>query len=189
MPDWEQIVERHGPAAWKTAYRLLGNRADADECLQETFLAALDVSRRQAVDNWQALLIRVAASRAIDRLRARDRRRGREQNALSRLLRSVPAPPHQNILDREAAEMLRMALTKLPAHQAQTFCLHCLDDWSYQQIAEQLSISVNAVGVLLHRARKRLRSLMAPLAGDGSTGARCQANRAFDALTFGKEKP
>ena len=189
MPDWEQIVERHGPAAWRTAYRVLGNRADADESLQEAFLTALDFSRRQAVDNWRALMIRLAASRAIDRLRARDRRRQREQNALSRLPRSVPTPPQQNILDQEAAEMLRTALAKLPANQAQVFCLHCLDDWSYQQIAEQLSISASAVGVLLHRARKRLRSLMAPLAGDESAGARCQTNRAFDALTFRKEKP
>ena len=40
MPDWREILSRDGPAAWRTAYRLLGNRADADECFQEACMAA-----------------------------------------------------------------------------------------------------------------------------------------------------
>ena len=162
--DWQELVERHGPAAWRTAYRLLGNRADADECLQETFLAALDVSRRESVANWQALIVRLAASRAIDRLRSRDRRRQREQNAVSRATPSPTVPPYQNLVEQELADKLRGALAELPARQAEAFCLHSLDEWSYQQISQQLGVSVNAVGVLLFRARERLRVLLAGLA-------------------------
>ena len=40
MPDRQEIVSRDGDAVWRTAYRYLGNRADADECFQEAFLAA-----------------------------------------------------------------------------------------------------------------------------------------------------
>ena len=40
MPDWQEILSQDGPSAWRTAYRLLGNRADADECFQEACLAA-----------------------------------------------------------------------------------------------------------------------------------------------------
>ena len=60
MPDWAEIIERDGGAVWRTAYRLLGNRADADECFQEVFLAALEVSRREPVRDWGALLRRLA---------------------------------------------------------------------------------------------------------------------------------
>ena len=42
MIDWEGIVREHRPAVWRTAHRLLGNRADADECFQETFAAAVE---------------------------------------------------------------------------------------------------------------------------------------------------
>ena len=35
MPDWQELMNRDGKAVWQTAYRLLGNRADADECFQE----------------------------------------------------------------------------------------------------------------------------------------------------------
>src|SRR5438445_557444 len=74
MPDWPTILSRDGPAAWRTAYRLLGHRADADECFQDACLAALEVSRRQPVRHWRALLQRLAAARAVDRLRERFRR-------------------------------------------------------------------------------------------------------------------
>jgi RNA polymerase sigma-70 factor (ECF subfamily) len=48
-------------------------------------------------------------------------------------------------------------LVGLPPNQAEAFCLHCLEDWTYREIAGHLGISVDAVGVLVHRARKRLR--------------------------------
>jgi DNA-directed RNA polymerase specialized sigma24 family protein len=69
MPDWQDILSRDGGAVWQSAYRYLGNRADADECFQEAFLAAFEFSRRQEVQNWRALLKRLAAVRAVDRLR------------------------------------------------------------------------------------------------------------------------
>lgn len=162
MPDWQEILRRDGPAVWQTAYRLLNNRADADECFQEAFLAALEVSRRGAVRNWRGLLQHLAAARAVDRLRQRSRRRSREQAADWNTLAGNEPPPSQSAEDAELAERLRDALARLPAQQAEVFCLHGLQGWSYQEIAEQLSLSLNTVGVLLHRARKRLRELLAP---------------------------
>jgi len=79
MIDWEGILSRDGPAVWRTAWRVLGNRADADDVFQETFVAALEYSRTHAVHHWRALLQRLAVARAIDRLRQRVRRRHREQ--------------------------------------------------------------------------------------------------------------
>jgi RNA polymerase sigma-70 factor, ECF subfamily len=106
MPDWQEILSREGPAVWRTAYRILGNQADADECFQEAFLAALEVSRREHVAHWRALLQRLATARAVDRLRERVRRRSREQ----------------------AADMSAVAIARIPRKQAQVFSLHCLDD-------------------------------------------------------------
>lgn len=71
MIDWQTIIEKHGPVVWQTAYRLLGNRADAADCFQETFVCALEFSRRQRIRNFSALLIRLATVRAIDQLRKR----------------------------------------------------------------------------------------------------------------------
>ena len=173
MPDWAEIIERDGGAVWRTAYRLLGNRADADECFQEVFLAALEVSRREPVRDWGALLRRLAAARAMDRLRRRYRH-GQARSAADWDDLPGPAPlPSQSVEDAELTESLRAALAALPPNQAEAFTLHHLEGWSYREIAGHLAISVDAVGVLLHRARKRLRERLEssgaapPVAGRG----------------------
>ena len=81
MTDWDGILSREGPAVWRTVYRLLGRRADAEDCFQETFLAALQAWRDEAeagraVQSPRALLHRLATARAIDRLRSRYRQGG-----------------------------------------------------------------------------------------------------------------
>jgi RNA polymerase sigma-70 factor (ECF subfamily) len=163
MPDWQEILRRDGPVAWRTAYRLLGNRADADECLQEAFLAALDLSRRAPVRNWRALLQRLAAARAVDRLRKRWRTFGGQVADWD----AVPGPapsPSQEVEDAELAERLREALAGIPPRQAEGFCLY-QEGWTYQEMARELGVSTDAVGVLLHRARKQLRTLLGSYLG------------------------
>lgn len=163
MIDWQAIMARDGPSAWQAAYRVVGNRADADECFQEAFLGALAVSRREPVENWRALLQRLATARAVDRLRERTRRRAREDPAVLDDLGGAGEPPSRGAEEAELAAGLRKALVELPPRQAQVFCLHHLESWSYREIAGRLAISVDSVGVLLHRARRRLRDRLATL--------------------------
>jgi RNA polymerase sigma-70 factor (ECF subfamily) len=68
--------------------------------------------------------------------------------------------PSKHAEAAELASALRWAISKLPARQAEVFSLHELGDWSYQQIADQLGITVNGVGVILHRARQKLQELL-----------------------------
>jgi RNA polymerase sigma-70 factor, ECF subfamily len=161
MPDWQEILARDGNAVWQTAYRILGNRADADDCFQEAFLAALEVSRREQIQHWRGLLRRLAAVRAVDRLRHRRRWAARQQAADWEALPGHELMPSQTAEDAELSDQLRAALARLPAKQAEVFCLHCLEGWSYQEVATQLTISISSVGVLVHRARKQLRLVLA----------------------------
>lgn len=162
MVDWDAIVAREGPAVWRTAYRLLGNAADAEDCFQETFLSAFALSRRESFRHPAALLHRLATARALDRLRTRYRNRRREngQSQFHEPVEGAPGPA-QLAQATELSDRLRMALARLPEKQSQTFCLFHLDGWDYAQIARHLGASVNGVGVLLHRARHRLRELLA----------------------------
>lgn len=164
MPDWQEILSRDGPAVWRTAYRLLGNLADADECFQEAFLDAWKVSRRVEALHWRGLLQRLVAARAVDRLR-RNRRRGDSDRVADwGAVRDSGPSPLQSAEDAELAERLRVALAQVPPKQAEVFCLHSLEGWNYQEIARHLAMSTDAVGVLLHRSRKRLRQLLAAFA-------------------------
>lgn len=160
MPDWDEILANDGPAVWRTAYRIVGNRADADECFQEAFLAAWTLAREAPVRHWRALLKRLVAARAVDRLRRRLRQGPHETVANWDVVPGSNASPTASVEDSELSARLREALARLPAKQSEAFCLQVLEDWSYAEIARHFGETPDAIGVLLHRARKRLRLLL-----------------------------
>jgi RNA polymerase sigma-70 factor (ECF subfamily) len=156
--DWKMIIEEHGPVVWQTAYRLLGNDADAADCFQDTFVCALKLAKRQRVRNFPALLTRLATTRAIDQLRRRFRREriGSLENGRPEETDNNPNPT-QYAQQQELAAMLKTALVHLQPQEAQVFCMRYLNDMSYRQIAAELGIKKSATGVILHRARLKLR--------------------------------
>jgi len=156
--DWSQIVRQHGPLVWTTVYRLLRHDADAADCFQRTFLAALVLSRTQPVRNWPGLLRRLGTARALEALRQRLRHARRLRPLLAEeTASSGTPPPDRAAADSELGDHLREALAHLDERQAQVFCLACLDGLSYAEIADQLGLTVSHVGVLLNRARCQLR--------------------------------
>ena len=164
MTDWQVVVGRHTTQVWQTAYRLLGDYEDADDCVQETFLAALELSRRQPVRNWSGLLARLSTCRALDRLRRRMRDAARREAAVAwSAVASPDAGPEQEAQAAELSDRLRAALATLPPKQAEVVCLRCLNGLSYREIARELDVNSSAVGRLLHRARARLGELLAPV--------------------------
>ena len=167
MTDWKAIVNQYGKLVWATAYRLVGNDADALDCFQETFMGAVKVDRNQPVRDWGALLRHVATARALDLLRVRYRQRARtDPLADADIAVSQQPNPQQQAEAAELADWLRTALAELPAQQAEVFCLCRLDNMSYREAATRLGLDTNAVGVLLHRASKQLQKLLA-LSGAG----------------------
>ncbi len=159
VQDWQTIVVECGPLVWRTAYRLLGNHADAADCFQETFLAALELSRRQPVRNMSGLLVRLATTRAIDRLRQKVRQE--HWQAEDRDCDETDGRgPAEQVQAQELVGRLREAISELPVQEAKVFCLRYLSEMSYRQIAGQLGIGINIVGVALYRAKARLREAL-----------------------------
>jgi RNA polymerase sigma-70 factor (ECF subfamily) len=172
MTDWTQIVQQYGPMVWRTAYRLLSNEADAADCFQRTFLAALELSRKETIRHWPALLRRLATARALECLRQRRRSAHRSARLLESCADRKTTAPDRAAQAAELAEDLQRALAELDPLSAQVFALVCLDGLSYQEVAEQLGVTVNHVGVLLNRARSslqaRLRAYEPAAAADSS---------------------
>jgi RNA polymerase sigma factor (sigma-70 family) len=162
MTDWDDIVTRHGRVVWETAWRMLGNHADALDCYQKSFLDALELVRREAVRDWPALLRRLATARALDLLRIRHRQASRSRPlANPSSVVSPHAGPQQLAEADDLLERLRAELAELPDRQTHVFCLVALEGMTYGQVADQLKLSTSAVGMLLSRARKRLRRRLA----------------------------
>lgn len=161
MNDWTVIVRENSRIVWQTAYRLLGNYAEACDCYQETFLSALKMSRTQEVRSWPALLRRIAMTRAINQLRQRLRRVKQLGNSreCDNLLSSNPGPA-QEAEQADSIVQLRQALPRLPKQEAEIVCLRYMGNLSYDEIAQELGLKPNSIGPLLHRAHLRLRNLL-----------------------------
>jgi RNA polymerase sigma-70 factor, ECF subfamily len=162
VTSWEEIVRDYSPAIWKTAYRLVGNRDDAADCVQETFLSAMRHGNSKPVANWGAFLQRIATARALDCLRTRYRLSARREPVPIdwASLPDVRPDPQRQAQGSELMQQLLQALVELPRQQAEVFCLRHLADLEYREIAETLEINPNSVGALLHRARESLRQML-----------------------------
>lgn len=163
MPDGQEIVRRHGAMVWRTVCRIVGGSGrtgDLEDCFQEVFAAALEAGRREEVRNWEAFLRRIATARALDLLRTRIRRRGREAAVAWEELPSRTESAPQAALRAELAEEIREALAQLRPEEAELFCLRHLEEMSYDDMAMQRGTSAGAVGVALHRIKEKLRGML-----------------------------
>ncbi|WP_442484230.1 RNA polymerase sigma factor [Aeoliella sp. SH292] len=160
MEESKAFCDRHGPLVWQCAYRVLGNEADALDCCQEVLY---EMWQRGPDEQWNPPRIRwLATRRAIDLLRRVRRHRGRmDQEVDAGAVISGAPSPESEAAYHELTNALRRVVAELPPRQAEAFWLRTIDELSYDEIALQLSIEVNAVHVLVHRARKQLQSKLA----------------------------
>jgi RNA polymerase sigma-70 factor (ECF subfamily) len=139
-----------------------GDRGEAEEVLQATYLKVLDgrarFDGRSSFKTWLFAVIRRTA--------AERRRRGwMRALALDRWwtgrLESVPVPDPERLASRsEATQRLRESLGALPARQRELLHLVFYQDLSLEEAAQVVGISVGSVRTHYHRAKIRLRQML-----------------------------
>ena len=152
------LVRLYGASVFKAAYRVLGDAAQAEDVAQDVFLRLIE-ARPAQVDSWAAYLTAAAVRGAIDILR--HRQRWWRLNAYLPAAKELSASPEQLGIAHDRARLLRRALGKLPAREAQCFGLRYLQGFELGEIAHALGLSENTINVALHRARKRLEAYVA----------------------------
>ena len=158
----EELFRRYRTVAYRVAYRLLGNEADALDAVQEGFVKVLNnlggFERRSSFKTW---LLRVVSNAALDLGRQRGRREQHRQEPSRD--QDEPAQDFNPASELERADLRRMlidALIELPEAQRRTFVLHVDGDLSYREIADVLEISIGTVMSRLFYARQKLRMLL-----------------------------
>ena len=154
----ELLYRRYGRLTYSIAFRISGDRAVAEECTQDAFLAlwqkAADFDPRRArVSTW---LFAVARNRALDRMRRRD--------PAEALAQRGPGPAAQTsvqelVLAADRAERLAAAMAELPEAQLETLQLAYFDGLSQQEIADRLGLPLGTVKGRTRLALDRLRVL------------------------------
>jgi RNA polymerase sigma factor (sigma-70 family) len=158
---FEERFDELAGLAHRTAFRILGSRAEAEEVAQETMAKAYARWRRVR-DHARPWVCRVAANEAIGVLRKR---------------RSSPDLPQQAPAADDAALDrldLQQALLTLPRRQREVLVLRYLLDLPERQVADELRISAGAVKTHAHRALGALRASLTLTPEVRSTDARTE---------------
>lgn len=152
-----ELVDRTHRHVYTLAYRLVGDRHEAEDVVQEAYLRAyrsLQGFRGDA--RFETWLYRIVANAAMTHLR----RRGRFGNLLAEEDQAVRIPEVRAADESVDRDEIRQALEQLPEGQRVVVVLKDVYGFSCLEIAERIGVSEGAVKVRLHRARKRLKELI-----------------------------
>jgi RNA polymerase sigma-70 factor (ECF subfamily) len=166
-----EMVTPHMPTVYQRAWRLTGNAADAEDVSQEALLKAwsrlAQFSGKQdgQGDDFRAWLARIAGNTSIDVLRHRrdgkilslEEQWGPNEETLGGGIPAREDNPEERCARRETGRTLADAIKQLPADLRQACLLRDVLQYSTQEVAERLGISVVAVRLRLFRAHRRLR--------------------------------
>jgi RNA polymerase sigma-70 factor (ECF subfamily) len=149
------------PALSRIAERMCGNAADARDLVQDTFERATKIGLPQDVRNPSGWLVTIMHNLFIDRCRARARRPSHEplveQHANITQIDPDPPEPAWSLV---TVDDVRAALAELEPAYREVYELYTFEHWTYEKIAERLSIQRVTVGTRLNRARKKLREVL-----------------------------
>jgi len=168
---FEALVSRHKEKVYGLAYRMMRTQQDAEDVAQEAWIKvyhALPNFRGEA--SFTTWVHRIAVNAALDALHKQKRQAevscataGGDEAQPKNLLLVYPntdGNPDQEALSKELIECIEDAVRQLPDKEMSLIVLREFQELSYHEMAETLRISLGAVKMRLHRARKSLRQLI-----------------------------
>ncbi|MEZ6139624.1 MAG: RNA polymerase sigma factor [Zavarzinella sp.] len=164
-PALNHIFQKYRDDAYRVAYRLLGNKEDALDAIQEgftkVFLKLETFEFRSSLKTW---ILRIVTNSALDYGRKRQRAKTLVERAGSEEFQESPprmVEDPANVAEySEMRSSLNGALMQLPEAQRSAFTLHVDGGLSYAEIAEVLEISIGTVMSRLFYARQKLKGLL-----------------------------
>jgi RNA polymerase sigma factor (sigma-70 family) len=165
---FERAFNQYATFLYSLAYRLTGCREDAEDLIQETCLKAWRSRKQLSTDNAEPWLRRICINTFID-----SSRRKRVPTILNgdfptthEIASSDPTPDEQLLVDEEIrsihSQCFSIVSANLPLYQRIIFVLVDIFQLSIDDAAELIGRSRSATKALLHRAREKMNSFLAP---------------------------
>jgi len=165
------LVERHSGALFRLAYRMTGNEHDAEDVVQDAlFKAYRSLDRfedRSQVGSW---LYRIAANCAFDVLRARQRRDRHfmSPDADDDVVPDAPSAdpgPERLAASGDIRRRVEAAMGRMSARERSAFVLRHFEGLSLEETGQALGMDVSATKQSVLRAVRKVRQVLAPIAG------------------------
>ena len=164
-PTWEQLVQDHSARVFRLAYRLTGNRHDAEDLTQDVFVRVFRSLHRFQPGTFEGWLHRITTNLFLDMVRRRQRIRfdGLAEGSAERLPSAWPTPS-EALADADLDHDVAAALAALPPDFRVAVVLCDIEGLTYEEIAATLGIKLGTVRSRIHRGRVQLRQALAHLA-------------------------
>ena len=165
--ELEQLFRAHHARVFRTAHRVTGSVADAEDVLQTVFLRLVKSGEfRELADHPEAYLSRAAINASLDLMRSRGRAKSVGlADVAAGTLESKAKNPETLHVDRELQTLIRQAVARLGNTAGEMFALRYYEGHDNQEIAKLMGTSPMVVGVVLHRARTKLKKEIAAYLG------------------------
>jgi RNA polymerase sigma-70 factor (ECF subfamily) len=162
---FEVFYDRHGGVSYSLAYRILGDRTAAEDCIQEAFISiwrsgARFDRTRGSVRSWTLSIVR---NRAIDALRSKAGKAPKLTFDDDAILEARPAAERteEEAMRHETADEVRGALTQLPGEQSKVIELAYFGGFSQSEIAGMLNIPLGTVKGRMRLGLEKIRGELA----------------------------
>src|SRR4051795_3754502 len=161
-PSWEQIVRKHSDRVYRLAYRLTGNRFDAEDLTQEVFVRVFRSLSTYTPGTFEGWLHRITTNLFLDQARRKQRIRfdALSDERADRLTSPSPAP-EAAYDERTFDDDIERALATLSPEFRAAVVLCDVEGLSYEEIAEILGAKLGTVRSRIHRGRAMLRTALA----------------------------
>lgn len=159
---YSEIVDRYQKKLFVYIYRLVGNKEEAEDLLQDVFVKAyknlnsFDTSRK--FSSW---IYRIAHNESVNYIKRKSLKKFISWETIVSTKDKLDSSSEEETADKawirkETSKEVSEAIDKLPFKYKQVLTLRYYSDQSYEEIAEILGKPVNTVGTLINRAKKRL---------------------------------
>ena len=161
------IYDRYRTILFGLLFRILGNRAEAEDVLQEVFVQVWQKARDFDENRGKAFtwLVTLARSRAIDRLRSLGSR-SRTIEAATKESADAVGDAIEDAINNERGDVVRAALKDLPEEQRAALLMAYFDGFSQSEIAERTNTPLGTVKTRMRTGMTKLREVLAPRVGD-----------------------
>ena len=161
-PSWDDVVAQHGQRVYRLAYRLTGNRPDAEDLTQEVFVRVFRSLSSYTPGTFEGWLHRITTNLFLDQMRRKQRIRfdSLAEDAAERLAGREPTPA-QAYDDTHFDDDVQRALDHMQPEFRAAVVLADIEGLSYEEIAATLGVKIGTVRSRIHRGRAQLRRELA----------------------------
>lgn len=155
-----QLIDRHASAIVNLAYRMVGNRAEAEDLAQDAFLTAFKaLSTFRADSKFSTWLYRIAANKCKDWLRAKRPGQGPydvDADEVLDLYVAEERTPEQLLSQQQVGQELEQAIQRLPPLYREAFVLKHVEGLSYEEMEEILGVNGDTLKMRVYKGRLQL---------------------------------